>query len=115
MAMANQGVTPNKFLVRFPSHKRVADIKTLPSFNLRKQGVQVGVLEWIGEIDHFSELREIWVQLEGIPPKWCDWKVFAQMSSSFELMLEVGWTSLSKLFYEKLGSKLPAEALIKYH
>lgn len=34
--------------MRFPSHKKVADIKNYPSFNLRKEGVQVEVLEWIG-------------------------------------------------------------------
>jgi hypothetical protein len=81
----------NKFLVRFPPHKRVTDIKNLPSFNLRKEGVQVEVTEWIGEMDHFSSLSEVWVQLIGIPPppKWCGWKVFTQMSSIFGLLLEV--------------------------
>jgi hypothetical protein len=52
-------LTPSQFLVRFPPHRRVCDIKNLPSFNLRKEGVQVGVLEWIGDLDHFSELKEI--------------------------------------------------------
>jgi hypothetical protein len=32
-------LTPVKFLVKFPPHRRVADIKNLPSFNLRKAGV----------------------------------------------------------------------------
>jgi hypothetical protein len=61
-------LTPYKFLVRFPPHKKVVDIKDLPSFNLRKEGVQVGVMEWIGDMDHFSQLNEVWVQLDGIPP-----------------------------------------------
>jgi hypothetical protein len=52
-------LTPSQFLVRFPPHRRVCDIKNLPSFNLRKDGVQVGVLEWIRDLDHFSELKEI--------------------------------------------------------
>jgi hypothetical protein len=30
-------LTPCRFLVRFPPHRRVSDIKTLPSFNLRKE------------------------------------------------------------------------------
>jgi hypothetical protein len=51
-------LTPNKFLVRFPPHRKVADIKALPSFNLRKEGVQVEVVEWIGDLDHFSVLTE---------------------------------------------------------
>jgi hypothetical protein len=45
---ASEGVTSCKFLVRFPPHRRVADIKNLPSFNLRKEGVQVEVVEWVG-------------------------------------------------------------------
>lgn len=36
---------PGNFLVRFPPHKRVSDIKNYPSFNLRKESVQVEVLE----------------------------------------------------------------------
>jgi hypothetical protein len=76
-------------LVRFPPHRRVSDIKSLPSFNLWKEGVQVGVMEWIGELDHFSELRETWIQLEGIPPMWYDWRVFAHMASGIGLLLQV--------------------------
>jgi hypothetical protein len=32
-------LTPVRFLVRFPPHKKVSYIKNLPSFNLRKEGV----------------------------------------------------------------------------
>jgi hypothetical protein len=46
----------------------MADIKNLPSFNMRKDGIQVEVMEWIGDLDHFGSLTEVWVQLEGIPP-----------------------------------------------
>jgi uncharacterized beta-barrel protein YwiB (DUF1934 family) len=61
-------LTPNRYLVRFPPHRRVKDIKNLPSFNLRKEGVQVEVVEWIGDLDHFGQLTEAWVHLDGIPP-----------------------------------------------
>jgi hypothetical protein len=54
-------LTPCKFLERFPPHKKVADLKSLPSFNLRKEGVQVGVIKWIGDLDHFSSLIEVWI------------------------------------------------------
>jgi hypothetical protein len=99
-------LTPVRCLVRFPPHRRVSDIKSLPSFNLRKEGVQVGVMEWIGELDHFSELRETWIQLEGIPPMWYDWRVFAQMASGIGLLLEVDWSSLFKSFYEQVRLKI---------
>jgi hypothetical protein len=58
-------LTPNKFLVRFPPHKKVSDLKNLPSFNLRKKGVQVGVIEWIGDLDHFSSLLECGFRWKG--------------------------------------------------
>jgi hypothetical protein len=109
-------LTPSKFFVKFPPHRSVSDIKNLPSFNLRKDGVQVGVLEWIVDLDHLSELKEVWIQIEGSPPKWCAWKVFAQMASGFGLMLE-RWTGLlySCHSMKKLQSKLPAGTHSKFH
>lgn len=47
------------FLVRFPPNKRVANIKNYPSFNLRKDRVQVEVLEWIGDLKPYGELKEV--------------------------------------------------------
>jgi hypothetical protein len=98
-------LTPVKFLVRFPPHRKMVDIKNLPSFNLWK-GVQVEVIEWIGDLDHFSVPTEVWVQMEGIPPKWCDWAVFAQITSGFGLLREVEWATLFKSFYEKVRVKI---------
>jgi hypothetical protein len=99
-------LTPNRYLVKFPLHRRVEDIKNLPSFNLRKEGVQVEVVEWIGELDHFGLLTQVWVHLDGIPPKWCGWAVFAQIASSFRLLLDVDWASLFKSCYEKVRVKI---------
>jgi hypothetical protein len=99
-------LTSSKFLVRFPPHRKVFGIKKFPSFNLRKEGVQVEVVEWIGELDHFSELSEVWIHLDGIPPKWCDWRVFSQITSNFTLLLEVDWSSLFKSFYDNVRIKI---------
>jgi hypothetical protein len=82
-------LTSSKLLVRFPPDRKVSGIKSLPLFNLRKEGIQVEVKEWIGDLDYFSELSKVWIQLDGIPPKWCDWRVFAEMSSGFGLLSDV--------------------------
>jgi hypothetical protein len=33
----------------------------------RLNKILVGVVEWVGDIDHFTELKEVWVR--GDPPK----------------------------------------------
>lgn len=87
-----------RFFVRFPPHKKVIDIKKHPSFNMRKEGVRVEVLEWIGELDPLEELQDVWLQLQikGIPPRWCHWEVFAQIVSSLGVMTEVDWPTIFK-------------------
>jgi hypothetical protein len=51
----------------------------------------VDVVKWVEDLEQFSELKEVWIKMECIPPRWCDWRVFAQMSSGFGLLLEVNW------------------------
>jgi hypothetical protein len=61
------------YLVRFPPNKRVVDMTDFNSFNLGKDGVSVSVKPWQGNLKPYAELEEVWVQLKGIPPKWCTW------------------------------------------
>jgi hypothetical protein len=28
---------------------------------MRKDGVQVEVVKWIGDLEHFNELKEVWI------------------------------------------------------
>jgi hypothetical protein len=78
-------------------------------------------MEWVGDLEHFTELKDAWIQIEGIPPKSCDCKVFAQVVSGFGLMIEVDWASMFKSFYEKIRvrvacrkpAKIPTERLFE--
>ena len=68
--------------------------------------MQVEVLEWIGDLKHVGELQDVWVQMRGIPPKWCHWKFFAQIASGFGLMVDVDWFTTFKAFYEVVRVKV---------
>jgi hypothetical protein len=54
----------------------------------------------------YGELQEVWVRMNGIPPKWCHWRVFAQIASGFGLLVEVDWSMLFKTFYETVRVKV---------
>ncbi|KAM0907630.1 hypothetical protein ACQ4PT_016017 [Festuca glaucescens] len=40
------------------------------------------------EVSAPSEMAEVWVSVKGIPPKWCDWKMFAQVASIIGVLMD---------------------------
>jgi hypothetical protein len=105
--------------VRFPPNKKVEDMADFNSFNLGKEGVLVSVKPWMGKLEPFAKLEEVWIKLKGIPPKWCVWVVFGQFASSYGLLEDVDWHGIFSSFYETVrmkircrdSSKIPNERL----
>jgi len=94
------------FLVRFPPNKRVQDLADLYSINLHKEGVSIKVEVWNGELDSYTELQDVWLQIRGIPPKWCSWQVLDQLASSYGLLEDMDWQGLFQSFYEVARIKI---------
>ena len=77
-----------------------------PAVNLPVDGVSVKICEWKGMLDEFGELTEAWAQIEGIPSKWCAWKVFTQVAVCFGILVDVDWNGIFKIFFEIIRIKV---------
>jgi hypothetical protein len=94
------------YLVRFPPNKKVEDMADFNSFNLGKEGVSVSVKTWQGDLDPYAELEEVWLQVQGLPPKWCVWEIIDQLASSYGMLEDVDWQKLFNSFYEVVRMKI---------
>jgi len=79
------------YLVRFPPGQRVDRIviNKISYFYLEKGTVMASLKVWNGNIEPVSSLTEVWVQVRGVPPKWCDWVTFRQVASTIGKLVEV--------------------------
>lgn len=75
-------------------------------FDMNKPGVVGSLSVWNGEIEPIGSLSEVWVSIQGIPPKWVDWKSMAEVSSSLGRMVEVDWQTLFNTFFSTVRVKI---------
>jgi hypothetical protein len=91
-------------------------ISDVTYFKMKKGGVLVLLRAWTRDIEPYDP-EEIWVQVRGIPPRWCNWRTISQASSSLGKLVEVDWSSLFTSFFGmvkvkvacKDGSKIPGK------
>lgn len=112
----------NQYLVRFPPNKKIQDLVEYPSINLKKKGVTILFKDWNGELPAYDSLQEVWIEIGGLPPKWCSWNVIAQITSSLGFLLNVDWHGIFRSFYENVRvqvavrdpTKIPEDRMFEF-
>jgi hypothetical protein len=101
------------FLVRFPPGKKIKDLVSFPSINLKKKGVSVSFMDWNGDIPAYSEMEEVWVRVEGIPPKYLSWRVMMRVTTALGIPIDVDWHEIFRSFYKVLRIKVDVRDITK--
>uniref|UniRef100_A0A0A9D0U6 Uncharacterized protein n=1 Tax=Arundo donax TaxID=35708 RepID=A0A0A9D0U6_ARUDO len=81
-------------------------------FSMNK-GVLGSLRIWGGEVEPVSELTEVWVQVRGVPLKWCDWVTLRQIGSTLGKVINVDWNSLFSSYFEMVRIKVACKDLSK--
>jgi hypothetical protein len=71
------------------------------------------VKTWQGDLDPYAELEEVWLQVQGLPPKWCVWEIIDQLASSYGMLEDVDWQELFSSFYEVVRMKIKCRDVTK--
>ena len=77
------------FLVKFPPEIDVEQVAGYPCFGLTKENTMVKVEAWLRDITAEEEIQEVRLKLGKLNPKWCEWTVLDQITSTFGVLLDV--------------------------
>jgi hypothetical protein len=61
-------------------------------------------VEW--RYEPVGQLEEVWVQITGVPPKWCDWTTINEIASSLGKPGEIDWQTLFSSFFSQIRVKI---------
>jgi hypothetical protein len=110
------------YLVKFPPHIPVEQVIGYPRFGLSREGVTVNVCKWEDDPEPMEFLHEVWLQIRGLLPPWCEWNVIDQAVSVCGLLKEIEWQSVFRNCAEVVRvkivcrepSKVPAGRLFNF-
>jgi hypothetical protein len=97
-----------RYLVKFPPHIKV-ESKVLGKatyFYLKNDEVMASLRVWNCDIEPMGQLEEVWVQITGVPPKWCNWTTINEIASSLGKMGEIDWQMLFSSFFSTIRVKI---------
>jgi hypothetical protein len=105
-----------RYMVKFPPTKKVEDIAMgdVIWFPMNKEGVMASLKAWDGEIHSVGRLKEVWVQIRGIPPRWSEWDVFQQVASSLGKLTDVDWYSLFSNQFAMVRLKIKCKTPVEF-
>jgi hypothetical protein len=70
-------------------------------------------VDWNGDIPAYSEMEEIWVKVEGIPPKYLSWRVMMRVATALGIPVDVDWHEIFRSFYKVLRIKVAIRDVTK--
>jgi hypothetical protein len=84
-----------------------------PRFGLAKEGTTVSVTKWTDDPEPVEVLAEIWLQIRGLLPPWCELNIIDQAVSVCGILKKIDWQSVFRDCVEVVRVQLCAEILLK--